>query len=100
MKLKPRYMFSGLEGRHYERPPFRCPVLGDQDLTMESVTRFIGLSRVGNEKKEKWVFAIGLTPISKMNVQLLMQKTTDETPCPFDINHLESKSKFPYKTAF
>ncbi|XP_019880026.1 CWF19-like protein 1 [Aethina tumida] len=91
MKLKPRYMFSGLEGWHYERPPFRCPVLGDQDLTMESVTRFIGLSRVGNEKKEKWVFAIGLTPISKMNVQLLMQKTTDETPCPFDINHLESK---------
>lgn len=33
---------SGLEGVYYERPPFRCPNLGDHDTTMESVTRFIG----------------------------------------------------------
>lgn len=42
MKLKPRYVVSGLEGVYYERPPFRCPNLGDHDTTMESVTRFIG----------------------------------------------------------
>lgn len=42
MKLKPRYVVSGLEGVYYERPPFRCPSLGDNDSTFENVTRFIG----------------------------------------------------------
>lgn len=93
MKIKPRYIVSGLEGVFYERLPFRCPVLGDNDSTMETVTRFIGLARVGNAEKAKWIYALNLTPIDKMRVSELMQKTIDETPCPFNFMELESKSK-------
>ncbi|KAJ8925700.1 hypothetical protein NQ315_009547 [Exocentrus adspersus] len=91
MKLKPRYLVGGLEGVYYERPPFRCPNLGDHDTTLESVTRFIGLARVGNPKKDKWIYALSLTPLDKMKVSELFQKTTDETPCPFSFIELESK---------
>lgn len=93
MKLKPRYLVSGLEGIHYERPPFRCPNLGDHDTTMENVTRFIGLARVGNPNKDKWIYALSLTPLGKMKMADLLQKTTDETPCPFNFHELESKGK-------
>lgn len=93
MKLKPRYIVSGLEGVYYERPPFRCPNLGDHDTTIELPTRFIGLARVGNSKKEKWVYALSLTPLSKMKFSELMQRTTDETACPFTFDELQSKSK-------
>ncbi|XP_018563019.1 CWF19-like protein 1 homolog isoform X2 [Anoplophora glabripennis] len=91
MKLKPRYLVSGLEGIYYERPPFRCPNLGDHDTTLESVTRFIGLARVGNPNKDKWIYALSITPLDKMKMSDLFQKTTDETPCPFNFNELESK---------
>lgn len=93
MKLKPRYLVSGLEGVYYEHRPFRCPTLGDHDTTLESVTRFIGLAKVGNEKKDKWIYALSLTPLSKMKMTDLLQKTTDEVVCPFNFNELEMKSK-------
>ncbi|CAH1116499.1 unnamed protein product [Phaedon cochleariae] len=91
MRLKPRYVISGLEGVFYERPPFRCPSLGDHDTTLESVTRFLGLARVGNSDKEKWIYALSLTPLDKMKLSELLQKSTDETPCPFNFQDLESK---------
>lgn len=90
MKLKPRYHISGLEGIHYERPPFRSPSTTED---LEIVTRFIALARVGNPKKEKWLYALSLTPLDKMKISELLQKTTDETPCPFGLGELESKSK-------
>lgn len=85
-------MVSGLEGVYYERAPFRCPTLGDNDTTMETVTRFLGLARVGNPEKAKWIYALSLTPIDKMKIADLMQKTIDETPCPFNFTELENKS--------
>uniref|UniRef100_A0AAR5Q6T1 Cwf19-like C-terminal domain-containing protein n=2 Tax=Dendroctonus ponderosae TaxID=77166 RepID=A0AAR5Q6T1_DENPD len=91
MKLKPRYVVSGLEGVFYERAPFRCPNLGDHDTTFETVTRFIGLARVGNPSKDKWIYALSVTPLNKMKIAELLQKTTDETECPFAIDELESK---------
>lgn len=91
MKLKPRYVISGLEGFYYERPPFRSPLLSDHDSTVELVTRFIGLARVDNAKKEKWIYALNVMPLEKMKVSELMQKTTDETGCPFDFDDLQSK---------
>lgn len=93
MKLKPRYVISGLEGVYYERPPFRCPNLGDHDTTMEVATRFIGLARVGNPNKDKWIYALSLMSLEKMKLNELLQKTTDETLCPFNISELEQKSK-------
>ncbi|XP_050296016.1 CWF19-like protein 1 homolog isoform X2 [Anthonomus grandis grandis] len=90
MKLRPRYIISGLEGVYYERPPFRCPS-NDNDSTLETVTRFIGLARVGNPNKDKWIYALNVTPLDKMKIAELIQKTTDETPCPFDLRELEAK---------
>ncbi|XP_056630203.1 CWF19-like protein 1 homolog [Diorhabda sublineata] len=91
MKLKPRYIISGLEGIYYERPPFRCPNLGDNDTTMELATRFIGLARVGNPDKLKWIYALSITPLDKIKVSELLQKTTDESFCPFNLSELENK---------
>ncbi|XP_044265038.1 CWF19-like protein 1 homolog isoform X2 [Tribolium madens] len=91
MKLKPRYHVCGLEGVYYERSPFRAPNLGDHDTTLNLVTRFVGLARVKNPNKEKWVYALSLTPLNKMKIKDLLQKTTDETECPFDFAELERK---------
>lgn len=94
MKLKPRYVVSGLEGKYYERPPMRIPTLGDNDSTVEIATRFIGLGRVDNKEGEKWLYALNLTPIDKMKLSELIQKTTDETPCPFTFDDLQSAGQF------
>lgn len=89
-----RYHVGGLEGVYHESPPFRSPNLAEQEGNIEIVTRFIGLARVGNPKKEKWMYALSLTPLDKMKITDLLQKTTDEIPCPFDFGELNSKSKF------
>lgn len=88
LQLKPRYHISGLEGLFYERPPFRNPVGNDSSL--EIATRFLGLARVGNANKDKWIYAVSLTPIDRMPIKELMQRTTDETQCPFNLNELEN----------
>lgn len=93
MKLKPRYHISGLEGTYYERKPFRAPNLNDHDTTLNLATRFLGLARVANPSKEKWLYALSLTAIDQMKIGDLLQKTTDETECPFDFNLLDQKSK-------
>jgi hypothetical protein len=91
VKLKPRYHISGLEGVYYERSPFRAPNLGDHDTTLNLVTRFLGLARVANSDKQKWLYALNLTPLDKMKIGELLQKTTDETECPFNFTELDQK---------
>lgn len=89
--LRPRYHVSGLEGVYYERKPYRIssPIYGTGDT--ESVTRFIGLARVGNPNKDKWLYALNLTPVDKLKVSEIYQKTTDETSCPYNLDELNSK---------
>ena len=91
MKLKPRYHISGLEGVYYERAPFRAPTLGVHDTTLSIVTRFLGLARVGNPNKDKWLYALSLSPLDKMRVGELLQKTTDETECPYNFDEINQK---------
>lgn len=43
----------------------------------------MALADVGNVSKAKYIFAINVTPISKMTLTELLQITTDEQPCPF-----------------
>lgn len=93
VKLKPRYVIGGLGGIYFERAPFRCRNVS-QDGDLEIVTRFIGLARVGNPKKEKWIYALSLTPLDRMRIADLLQRTTDETECPFDFEQLESSSMY------
>lgn len=47
-------------------------------------TRFIALASVGNAAKEKFIYALNITAVDKMRVTDLIQKTTNEIPCPYD----------------
>lgn len=91
IQLKPRYHISGLEGVFYECPPYRIPNISEHDSTVELATRFLGLARVGNPNKDKWLYALSLTPLDKMEIKELFQKTTDEINCPFNLIELENK---------
>lgn len=49
---------------------------------------------MGNAKKEKYIYALSLMPVEKMRVLELIQKTTNETKCPFaDLNFSDMKLK-------
>ncbi|KRT83265.1 hypothetical protein AMK59_3916 [Oryctes borbonicus] len=87
VQLKPRYHVSGLEGIYYERKPYRITT---PDTPMQAVTRFIALARVGNPQKDKWIYAMNLTPIDKMKMNDILQKTTDETECPYNVQELSN----------
>lgn len=47
-------------------------------------TRFIALASVGNAAKEKFIYALNITAVEKMRLTDLIQKTTNEIPCPYD----------------
>lgn len=84
--LKPRYHIAGLEGVFYERSPYR--IINDNN---QAVTRFLGLARVGNLNKEKWLYALNLMPVDKFKLNDIIQRTTDETTCPYNIEDLNAK---------
>ncbi|CAB3387551.1 Hypothetical predicted protein [Cloeon dipterum] len=78
VQIKPRYHFCGLRSFFFERAPYRNHDTGDQiDLS----TRLIGMSSVG--QKDKWLYALSLTPVVFTALRELSQRTTDETPCPY-----------------
>lgn len=91
IELKPRYHIAGLEGQYYERPPFRT--VHKNGEKSEVATRFISLARVGNPEKQKWIYALSLTPVDRMRITDLVQPTTDETNCPFSYEILQGISK-------
>lgn len=55
---------------------------------MELSTRFIALASVGNSSKKKFIYALNILPVDKMRVTDLIQKTTNEVPCPYDTMNL------------
>ncbi|XP_013105082.2 CWF19-like protein 1 homolog [Stomoxys calcitrans] len=90
--IKPRYHFCGLSQKYYEPAPYRLK--SDQITQLELCTRFISLADVGNSNKHKYIYALSLTPVEKMRVLELIQKTTNETKCPFsDIDFKDLKLK-------
>ena len=50
---------------------------------MEIATRFMALASVGNSKKQKWLYALNLTPVDRTRLTELILKTTDETSSPY-----------------
>jgi hypothetical protein len=56
--------------------------------TAEHATRFIGLAKVGNKLKHKWLYAFSLAPTEQMRATDLCQQTTDQTDCPYTGNML------------
>lgn len=47
-------------------------------------TRLIALASVGNASKNKFIYALNVTAVDKMRLTDLIQKTTNEIPCPYD----------------
>ncbi|KAH8316447.1 hypothetical protein KR067_008266, partial [Drosophila pandora] len=80
-EIKPRYHFCAINGTHYECAPFRMPK--DETTQFELCTRFISLADVGNAAKAKYIYALSLKPVDKSRLLDLVQKTTNEIPCPF-----------------
>ncbi|XP_005182434.1 CWF19-like protein 1 homolog isoform X2 [Musca domestica] len=90
--IKPRYHFCAMSKKYFEPAPYRLP--SDQITQLELCTRFISLADVGNAEKEKYIYALSLTPVEKMRVMELIQKTTIEIKCPFaDLNFNDIKLK-------
>ncbi|XP_055531531.1 CWF19-like protein 1 homolog [Wyeomyia smithii] len=79
--IKPRYHICGLNGEYYEPPPYRTQP--DKNTQMELATRFIALADFANRDKKKHIYALVLTPVDKMRILELIQKTTDETVSPY-----------------
>ncbi|KFB43242.1 AGAP007102-PA-like protein [Anopheles sinensis] len=79
--VKPRYHFCGTNDEFYESPPYRNPA--DQNTQMELATRFVGLASFGNVEKKKHIYALNITPVEKMRILELIQKTTDEIASPY-----------------
>lgn len=79
--LKPRYHFAGMEKIFYERQPYRNhQVLVD---SARQATRFIGLASVGNKAKLKYLYAMTITPLKKMDPTELVKQPGDVTECPY-----------------
>ena len=82
LRCRPRYHFAGLHGIHYERQPYRNHrVLNEQT---KHVTRFIGLGKVGNPHKRKWLYAFNIVPMKTVDRKELVAQPKDATDSPFD----------------
>lgn len=60
------------------------------------ITRAIALANVGNDKKEKWLYALNLIPLKYMKDMELNQMTTDTTECPYSFETTEKTQQFFY----
>ncbi|CAG7832388.1 unnamed protein product, partial [Allacma fusca] len=79
--LKPRYHFAGIEGIHYERPPYRNHLVLAE--TAQHPTRFISLANVANTSKSKWLYAFNILPMKVMNRLELIKQPENITEFPF-----------------
>jgi hypothetical protein len=60
------------------------------------ITRAIGLANLANDKKEKWLFAMNITPFRLMKSGELGMLTTDTTECPYTFQQEEKSQQFFY----
>ncbi|CAG2205549.1 CWF19-like protein 1 [Mytilus edulis] len=89
INLRPRYHFCGMENVFYERQPYRNhKVLAEKE---RHVTRFIGLAKLSNTQKKKYLYAFSITPLSSIDQSELTKQTPDVTECPFNME--ESKPR-------
>ncbi|XP_068220486.1 CWF19-like protein 1 isoform X2 [Palaemon carinicauda] len=79
--VQPRYHFSGLGEVYYERLPYRNHKILNEPT--RHVTRFIGLAKVGNPEKQKWLYAFNITPMVHCEQSELNKQPPDVTECPY-----------------
>ena len=83
--LRPRYHFASGERTFYERPPYINPPSGIKPGAVRHITRFLALAQVGNpDKKNRWLYAAGVTPVLAMTAEALNQQPPNTTPSPFE----------------
>lgn len=91
-EVRPRYHICGFSETYLEPSPYRLSA-GDE-TGFELTTRFLAIASVGNKQKEKSIYALSLTPVEKMRVTDLIQRTTNDVACPFEkINYSSILSK-------
>ncbi|GAQ77685.1 hypothetical protein KFL_000020470 [Klebsormidium nitens] len=76
--LKPRYHIAGTEDVFFARAPYR------NRGPSQHVSRFIGLARVGNDKKQKYLHALNPTPSSQLSPADLAAAPPNTTPSPYE----------------
>ena len=86
VRYRPRYHFSGVQGSHYERPPYRNHSSGAEQS--RHVSRFIALAKVGNKEKKKWLYAFNITPLKTCPRQELVAQPVGVTDMPFREEHI------------
>jgi len=87
---RPRYHFAGLQGEHYERPPYRNHQAGSEQS--RQVTRFISLAKVANKEKKKWLYAFNISPMVSMERSELVNQPGGVTDLPFREEHIKLDS--------
>lgn len=91
INLRPRYHFCGMEDVYYERQPYRNhKVLAEKD---RHVTRFIGLAKLSNTQKKKYLYAFSLTPLTSIDQTELNKQPTDVTECPYKSEEVKPKQE-------
>ncbi|CAH8587982.1 unnamed protein product [Schistosoma bovis] len=78
---RPRYHFSCGNGVYYERSPYRNHRVLQEKAC--HTTRFISLADVKNERNQKYLYALKLIPIDKMDHQDLINQPPDVTENPY-----------------
>ncbi|CAH8853099.1 unnamed protein product [Trichobilharzia szidati] len=78
---RPRYHFSCGNGVYYERSPYRNHRVLQEKAC--HTTRFIALADVKNPLNQKYLYALKLTPIDKMDHLDLINQPPDVTENPY-----------------
>lgn len=60
---------------------FRIP--SDEKTNLDLVSRFIALAAIKPSSQSAFFKGLSLTPVYRMRLTDLLQKTTDETVCPY-----------------
>ena len=55
-----------------------------ENTQLELATRFVSLANVANVQKDRFIYAVSVTPIDNMRITDLIEKTTDEIDCPYN----------------
>ena len=87
VKLRPRYHFAGQKGVFYERVPYRNHRVMVQN--QRHVTRFIGMAKVGNPEKKKWIYAFNIVPMKQMSRSDLIAQPPSASDIPYNESHMK-----------
>jgi hypothetical protein len=97
--LKPRYHFApAVNGAFYLRPPYANRASAT-DFGRTHVTRFVALAPADNTDKQKYVYAINVTPIEAMDDAAVSEVPANSTQSPFVLADAAADASAPVATS-